>query len=789
MKSIKQAVLDKQIDLLFSYSGSVVAPGISVGCFAWIYYSFVIDSLWLMLWGFALLGLNFARLFLLHSFKQINKNQAKLGIWLRRHLITTFFSGLIWGLLSLAYDPAWSTTHQVMLFMLLTGLAAFSITAYAAVLEVYVVFLIPLLLPLEIELFSRGDLSLSILGVLLMLFATGMLFVAQKFYNQQIESIHLSFEHKFLQNELSSGSRHLESVEHALKTAEQQFGNVLETSLDGFWEWDLDKNSFYLSPRWKAQLGYKDSEIENELDSWKSLLHPEDRHKLLNKLDEYILNASNSWEEEFRLRHKDGGYRCILSRATPTKNNDGKLTRLTGVNVDVTERIKAENKIKKLAYLDRLTKLANRLLFSDRISHAITQSKYGGHQLCVLYLDLDRFKNINDSFGHPAGDEVLKMIAKRLRKVVREEDTLARLGGDEFAVLVENVQHPHNVVLLAAKIQSCFERSFLVQDNEFYISASIGISMYPNDGDDAATLLKNADAAMYKAKNIERGGFQFYTQELTEKALQHYTIESGLRSALNQQQFEVFYQPKIELLSGRVTGVEALVRWRHPEKGMISPDEFIAIAEESGQIRGIGEWVLFQACRDAQQWRSLSLDFGRVAVNLSGVQVQSDSLREVVKRVLLKTGLSTELLELEVTENVLMRDTEDSASSLSDLRDIGITIAIDDFGTGFSSLAQLAALPVDKLKIDRSFITNVCNDKQNAEISRTIIALGRTLNKTVIAEGIENPDQLQFLQNEGCDEGQGFLFARPLANNQFLEFLEKNADNIKNTPEFMRPVS
>ncbi|MES9927084.1 MAG: GGDEF domain-containing phosphodiesterase, partial [Candidatus Thiodiazotropha sp. 6PDIVS] len=315
------------------------------------------------------------------------------------------------------------------------------------------------------------------------------------------------------------------------------------------------------------------------------------------------------------------------------------------------------------------------------------------------------------------------------------------------------------------------------------------VILYPNDGNDVATLLKNADAAMYKAKNIERGGFQFYTQELSEKALYHYTIESGLRTALNKHQFEVHYQPKIDLLNGGITGVEALVRWVHPEKGMISPDKFITIAEESGQIRGIGEWVLSQACRDAQQWRSLGLDFGRVAVNLSGIQIQSDSLREVIKSVLLKTGLSTELLELEVTENILMRDTEGSASSLSDLRDMGITIAIDDFGTGFSSLAQLAALPVDKLKIDRSFITNVCNDKQNAEISRTIIALGRTLNKTVIAEGIEDSDQLEFLKSEGCDEGQGFLFARPLTNSQLHEFLENNSANSKNSHEFMRPVS
>jgi diguanylate cyclase (GGDEF)-like protein/PAS domain S-box-containing protein len=781
MKSIKQAVLDKQIDLLFSYSRTVVTSGIAVGCFTWLYYSFVTNSPWLMVWGVTLIGLNLSRLYLLRRFKRINKNQANLSVWLRRHLILTLFSGLSWGLLSLAYDPSWPVSHQVMLVMLLTGLAAFSITAYAAVLEVYVVFLVPLLLPLELDLFSRGEVATSVLGILLLLFAIGMLFVAKRFYTQYLESIHLSFEHQFLQKELVNGTQHLESVEHALKNAEKQFDNVLETSLDGYWEWDLQKDDLYLSPRWKAQLGYKDHELKSEFNTWKNLLHPDDCRVTLEKLNNYLATPRGHWETEFRLLNKSGGYRGILARATPTLDEQGRLVRLTGVHIDITERVKAENKIKKLAYYDRLTKLPNRILFNDRIGHAISQSKHTGLKLCILFLDLDRFKNINDSFGHPAGDHVLKTIAERLRKVVREDDTLARLGGDEFAVLVENVRHSHHAAMVAGKIKNSFENSFVVGGHDFYINSSIGISVYPNDGADAATLLKNADAAMYKAKNIDRGGFQFYTEELSEKALQHYTIESGLRQALNKQQFSVLYQPKIDLSSGAVKGAEALVRWRHPKLGDIPPEQFIPIAEETGQIRSVGEWVLLQACNTAQIWRTKGLDIGRIAVNLSGVQLQSDDFLEVVKSILLKTGLSTELLELEVTENILMRDSEKSIKSLAELQTMGINIAIDDFGTGYSSLAQLASLPVDKLKIDRSFVTNICQDEQSAEISRTIIALGRTLNKVVIAEGIEYPDQQEFLQREGCDEGQGFLFSKPISGEQFIEFAANRGQQARLT--------
>jgi predicted signal transduction protein with EAL and GGDEF domain len=354
---------------------------------------------------------------------------------------------------------------------------------------------------------------------------------------------------------------------------------------------------------------------------------------------------------------------------------------------------------------------------------------------------------------------------------VREEDTLARLGGDEFAVLVENVERVQSLALVAEKLLGCFKSPFDEEGYEFFLNASIGIAIYPRDGETSATLLKNADAAMYKAKNSGRGSFQFYTEELTDNAYQYFTLESGLRQALISDQFELHYQAKISLPDEKVTGVEALLRWRHPEMGVIMPDQFISVAEESGLIREIGEWVLLKACRDASSWGEREIVFGHVAVNLSGVQLQHDGFVDTVRQVLRETGLEARHLELEVTENFLMRDAEASARYLHALRELGLSIAIDDFGTGYSSLAHLTRFPVNKLKIDRSFIQNVCEDDQSREVSRTIISLGHTLEMQVVAEGIEKLDQLEFLKREGCDEGQGYYISKPLPKAEFEAFV------------------
>jgi diguanylate cyclase (GGDEF)-like protein/PAS domain S-box-containing protein len=772
MKTVQDAVLRKQIDLLYTQSRLAVITALGVALFVALYYWSVADKHQLLSWFGLIMLFSISRLIMYHRFSRIKHKSFNAPLWLRRHITLTLASGLVWGLLGLAYDPAWPVTHQVILFVVVAGIGIGSFMAYSTVLEVFVVFLIPLLLPLEILLFLHDSPGSNFLGVFLFLFAAGMLLLAHRFNLMLIDSIHLSLSHQFLQQEVHSGTRRLKKTEQALQSSEAKFGQVLESSLDGFWDWDLNSGQLYLSPRWKEQIGYTEDELPNTYQTWESQLHPDERDEVVRKLQAYLNNPWGSWEEEYRLRHKNGDYRWIQVRAKPTLDDKSKVVRLTGVHIDVTERVMAEGEANYLAYHDSLTALPNRLLFNDRIEHAIAHATRTGRRLSILFIDLDRFKHINDSLGHPAGDRVLTQVAGRLQQAVRQEDTLARLGGDEFAVLIENVERTQGLAVVAEKLLACFKAPFKVEEHEFYLNASIGISVYPRDAETPATLLKNADAAMYKAKNSGRGSFQFYTEELTNNAYHHFTLESGLRQALSNDQFVIHYQAKVGLQNGRLIGTEALIRWHHPEMGFIQPDEFIPVAEESGLIREIGEWVLVNTCRDAREWCSREIDFGHVAVNLSGVQLQHDAFVALVRQVLEETGLDPRYLELEVTENFLMRDPEASASYLQDLRQLGLSIAIDDFGTGYSSLAYLTRFPINKLKIDRSFVNNVCQDAQNREISRTIISLGHTLGMQVVAEGIEEAGQLEFLRREGCDEGQGFYISKPLPKAEYLTFVE-----------------
>jgi diguanylate cyclase (GGDEF)-like protein/PAS domain S-box-containing protein len=768
---MQDAVLRKQIELLYSQSFMALVTALGVALFVGLYYFSVVD-LWLLAWFGMILLLSLVRWSLYHRFSRIKLNSFNNALWLRWHILLTFISGIIWGMLSLIYDTGWPVAHQVVLIVVIAGIGIGSFMAYSVVLEVFVVFLIPLLLPMEVSFFSDGNQATTLLGGLVFLFGLGILLLARRFHLTLIDSIHLSLSHQFLQQEVHSGTRRLMMTELALQSSEEKFGQVLESSLDGFWDWNLLSGEFYLSPRWKEQIGYTDDELMNIFETWESRLHPDEREEVMRKLQAYLNNPWGSWEEEFRLRHKNGDYRWIQARANPTLDAKDKVVRLTGAHTDITERVIAEGQANYLAYHDSLTGLPNRLLFNDRVEHAIARAKRMGKRLSILFFDLDRFKHINDSLGHPAGDRVLTQVAGRLRKIVREEDTLARLGGDEFAVLIENVEHTQGLSVVAEKLLARFKTPFEEEGHEFYLNASIGISVYPRDGETTATLLKNADAAMYKAKNSGRGSYQFYTEELTDNAYQHFTLENGLRQALINNQFELHYQGKISLQSGRLVGAEALIRWRHPKMGYIRPDAFIPVAEESGLIREIGEYVLMNACLDAREWCGREIKFGHVAVNLSGVQLQHETFVASVRQTLQETGLDARYLELEVTENCLMRDAEASARYLNDLRQLGLSIAIDDFGTGYSSLAHLTRFPVNKLKIDRSFVNNARQDPHNREISRTIISLGHTLGMQVVAEGIEEVEQLEFLRRAGCDEGQGYFISKPLPKEEFLAFVE-----------------
>ena len=415
-----------------------------------------------------------------------------------------------------------------------------------------------------------------------------------------------------------------------------------------------------------------------------------------------------------------------------------------------------------LAHHDPLTGLPNRLLLLDRLNHAVTKAHRNHTQIAVLFFDLDRFKHINDSLGHHIGDEVLKITAIRLQEHVREEDTISRLGGDEFTVIAEELHSPADIASIAHKFISAFKQPFVVEDHEFYLTCSIGISIYPQNGKTTEELLRNADAAMYKAKDLGRNNFQFYAEEMTAKALQQVVMETSLRRSLEQYKFVVHYQPLVDMITARVIGMEALVRWQHPELGLIQPDEFIPLAEETGLIIPLGEWVLTTACYQIKAWYDLGLKPGRMAVNLSGKQLLMDNIADVIKDVLERTGCRPEWLELEVSEGFYMRDPVHSIAILNQIKKLGIDLVIDDFGTGFSSLSQLKQLPVSKLKIDRSFIRNIPNDPDDAAIARAVIALAKSMRLKVIAEGVETVEQLRFLNQEGCDEVQGYLYSEAI---------------------------
>ena len=422
----------------------------------------------------------------------------------------------------------------------------------------------------------------------------------------------------------------------------------------------------------------------------------------------------------------------------------------------------AQVQLDHLARHDVLTDLPNRLLLNDRLAQAIALARRQNKQLALMFLDLDRFKNINDSLGHAVGDQLLQLVAKRLTACVRSSDTVCRQGGDEFVILLADIEHTANAGRSAQKILTALVIPYFVNLHELDVTVSIGISIFPNDGQDADTLIKNADTAMYHAKASGRNNFQFFEQRMSVLAVERHSTEVGLRRALERQEFELYYQPKINLHSNKIVGVEALIRWQHPERGLLLPGDFISIAEDSGLILPIGRWVLREACSQAQVWRQAGLPPVTIAVNTSALEFGAKGFVENIRRTLRETGLEPRHLELELTESVLMRDAESSNFLLHMLADLGIRVAVDDFGTGYSSLSYLKQFPINTLKIDQSFVNDITSDPDDAAIVGAVTSMGKSLNLCVIAEGVETPEQRAFLVAQRCDEGQGYYFGRPM---------------------------
>ena len=437
---------------------------------------------------------------------------------------------------------------------------------------------------------------------------------------------------------------------------------------------------------------------------------------------------------------------------------------------DLEERKRVEQSIRYMAHHDALTGLPNRSLFRDRLTHAMAQADRYHQRLAVMFLDLDRFKAINDTLGHNVGDQLLTIAAERLRSCVRDSDTVARLGGDEFTVVVEDIIEDHDAAAVAQKILDTLSQPFNLYGHEVFISVSVGITLYPSDDDNADNLLRNADSAMYRAKEFGRNNFQFYVADMNIKARERLMVESSLRRALDRNEFMLYYQPRVDLLSGRVIGAEALLRWRHPEMGLVPPSEFIPILDETGMIIPVGDWALREACRQNREWQDMGLPPIRVAVNLSVRQFMQKDLADTIIRALDAAGLSAEHLEVEITEALFLEHNQTNIITLARLKNMGIHISIDDFGTGYSSLSYLKRLPIDTLKIDQSFVRDI-GDPDNKAIASAIIAMAASLRLNVLAEGVETDEQLAFLRAQGCNEIQGFAFSHPLPAQEFERLL------------------
>jgi diguanylate cyclase (GGDEF)-like protein/PAS domain S-box-containing protein len=501
----------------------------------------------------------------------------------------------------------------------------------------------------------------------------------------------------------------------------------------------------------------------------KSGWHDEDYYRAMWS----AIQETGRWQGEIRNRRKNGELYPAWLTLSAVKDDQGRIINYVGVQADISLRKDVEDRLAYLAHHDPLTGMPNRSLLLERMKHALHRAHRNGGKVGLMFIDLDRFKNINDTLGHDVGDMLLKAVAGRLTCSVREGDTIARLGGDEFVILQEDCAGEAAVATLAQKIVELLGQPFMVGEQEIYTSTSVGICLYPADGQDIQTLLKNADVAMYQAKEFGRNNYQFYKADINAKALERLNLEYSLRRALERQEFVLHYQPVVNVQSGAIVGMEALIRWVHPELGMVSPAQFIPLAEETGLILPIGDWVLETACRQAKAWQDAGLGTPRLAVNLSTRQFVQQNLVEKVESALLAAGLAPEFLELEITESVLMQDLENTISVLTRLSDMAVRLSIDDFGTGYSSLSYLKRFPLHTLKIDQSFVRDIPGDPDDAAIASTIIAMSHALRLDAIAEGVETQAQRDFLQGKGCDNFQGYLFSRPVPADAFTGLLQK----------------
>jgi len=585
------------------------------------------------------------------------------------------------------------------------------------------------------------------------------------------------------QQRLSERTEQLEISNAQLEETQERYRLAVGGAKDGIWDWDVRSQQVYFSPRWKAMLGYVEDEIRSEIDEWRSRIHPDDRERVEKELATHFHGDVSHFESEHRMLHKDGSYRWMLSRAQAVRQGDGAVTRMAGSQTDITD-----NKV-----LDPLTGLPNRILFKEKLAISIERARRRpDYRFAVFFLDLDGFKLVNDSLGHAVGDQLLISIAQRIRFCVRSGDcvarpfdsTAARLGGDEFALLLEDVNGPESAIRVAERVLQELSSPFDLLGHHLFASASIGIALGGGGDQKPEDLLRDVDLAMYRAKAQGKARYELFDARLRENAMARLEMETDLRGAVEGGQFIVQYQPEVSLRDEPVLEFEALIRWRHPVRGLIPPLRFIPLAEETGLIVPIGKWVLREACRQTAEWQRRYPHAApvKVSVNLSARQFREPDLIDQVAGALLESGLERGSLDLEITESTIMENPETALSTFAKLKEMGVGLSMDDFGTGYSSLNCLHQFPFDTLKIDRTFVEHMQADSESAEIVGAVINLGNRLGMRVIAEGIETGDQLARLRALGCGYGQGYYFAKPMDAERAEALIGKFATERQSAP-------
>ncbi len=575
---------------------------------------------------------------------------------------------------------------------------------------------------------------------------------------------------------------------HELQQNQRRLSNAQRIGDMGDWEWEPRADRVQASEHAWRIFGHAagSGAVRVPMAEFFATVHAEDAERLLQASQRAVSNGEG-FAIDHRIELDDGGVRHVHQQVEVIERaGDGSALRLAGAVHDITRRKDAEEQIRRLAYYDPLTGLPNRLLFVEQLGKAIAQATRHERRVAIMFVDLDNFKRVNDTLGHKAGDELLRLASARLAGALRAQDTvtrhqrtdpephsIARLGGDEFIVLLTDVQRTDDAAIVAQRLVDTLADPVTVQGTEVFVGGSVGVAMYPDDGNDIDTLLMNADTAMYRAKAAGRGAFQMYDRSMNERALERLRMETRLRRALERDEFVLHYQPRVDVVTGRIVGAEALIRWQHPERGLLPPAEFIPLVEDAGLVIPIGEWAIRTVCAQSAAWSAEGLETVPVAVNLASTHLKERGLPALVASALQEHGVGANCLEIEVTESILLAEPELSVAIATELAEMGVQISIDDFGTGYSSLGYLKKLPIAALKIDRSFVRDLVSDPDDEAIVTAIIALAHSLKLKVVAEGVESPAQLAFLQSMRCDEYQGFLTSRAVDPMEFRRLLQR----------------